>query len=69
MIDIKQNIDKINKYITDNNITITKQMLCDIQLKRNINDTSIIIDKEIRNLNLNFIGIKDNQIVEIRYLF
>ena len=69
MIDIKQNIDKINKYITDNNITITKQMLCDIQLKRNINDTSSIIDKEIRKLNLNFIGIKDNQIVEIRYLF
>lgn len=69
MMDIKQNIDKINKYITDNNITITKQMLCDIQLKRNINDTSSIIDKEIRNLNLNFIGIKDNQIVEIRYLF
>ena len=69
MMDIKQNIDKINKYITDNNITITKQMLCDIQLKRNMNDNSSIIDKEIRNLNLNFIGIKDNQIVEIRYLF
>lgn len=67
MIDIQKAIKTINKYIADNNIQVTRNMLSDIQVNKL--NTSSIIDKEIRKLNLNFIQIKDNQLVEIRYFF
>jgi hypothetical protein len=53
MIDIQKTIKTINKYMADNNIQVTRNMLSDIQVNKVI--TSSIIDKEIRKLNLNFI--------------